>query len=147
MNKCKRDLSVHNMCRRPQPGYYSNYPPLKATEYNCKTIMERTMKDSPAIRKVERKEPCKSEEYKGAVVVAPGYDYHYYRHNDDKSWTHKPGYKHSTNLDASGNIITDPLNANRKYNDRLNYSDFCDYVCVPRNPKKKKMSYKFQGKR
>jgi hypothetical protein len=76
--------------------------------------------------------------YKGAIVVAPKRDYHYYRLNDEGYWTHKPGYKPSTQYDADHRLILDPERANRKYGD-LDYTDFCGYVCVPRDYKKKRM--------
>jgi hypothetical protein len=41
--------------------------------------------------------------------------------------------------DAKHNLITDPELASRDYGGTLNYSDFCGYACVPRNPDKKRM--------
>lgn len=57
-----------------------------------------------------------------ALVVAPGYDYHWYRRDENGQWTHKPGQTPATNRDNSGNIITDPETANRGI-----YTDFCGY--------------------
>jgi hypothetical protein len=37
-------------------------------------------------------------------------------------WTHKPGQTAATNLDNSGNVITDPRTANRGV-----YTDFCGF--------------------
>ena len=139
---CKSDLPKYNMCRRPQPGYASGYPRLEDKDYTCKEIMKRTISDNPQIRKINNPgEKCSSDEYMGAVVVAPKYDYHYYRYNDEGQWTHKPGYKPTTNLDAANNIITDPKSADRNYNKKLNYTQFCGYTCVPRNPSVKNMSH------
>jgi hypothetical protein len=72
-------------------------------------------------------------------VVAPGRDYHYYRLNDEKVWTHKPGYKPSTYLDSKNKIIRDPELASRDYGDTFNYKYFCSFVCVPKDPSKKRM--------
>lgn len=145
---CEQDLPKYNMCRRPQPGYYSGYKPLKKDDYNCPEIIKRTKADNPEIRQILNvNEECTEDEYKGAIVVAPGQDYHYYRLNDENQWTHKPGYKPSTMLDADNNIIKDPKYANRKYNDRLNYTEFCGYTCVPRDPEKKRMSHKPSNKK
>ena len=41
--------------------------------------------------------------------------YHFYRQKPDGSWWHKPGKQEITNLDANGNIITDPMTAERDY--------------------------------
>lgn len=140
---CKKDFSKYNMCRRPQPGYISGFPSLKEGDYNCPEIFKRTLADNPLIRRIKSiNDKCNHDEYKGAIVVAPKYDYHYYRLNDENQWTHKPGYKPSTHLDADNNVIYDPEKANRKYNKRLNYSEFCGYTCVPRDPDKKQMSHK-----
>ena len=139
---CKTDLPKYNMCRRPQPGYASGHPRLQDKDYTCKEIMKRTISDNPKIRKINNTtQKCNKDEYLGAVVVAPKYDYHYYRYNDEGQWTHKPGYKPTTNLDAANNVITDPKKADRNYNKKLNYTQFCGYTCIPRNPNSKNMSH------
>jgi hypothetical protein len=136
---CKNELNKENYCRRSQPGYASGYPRLLTKDFNCNEIVKRTLDDNPKMFKTTQKKKCPIDYYKGAVVVAPGVDYHYYRLNDEGIWTHKPGYKPSTYLDATNNIIKDPLKANRKYSERLNYKDFCGYTCIPRNPLLKHM--------
>jgi hypothetical protein len=67
---------------------------------------------------------CPSGETKIALVVAPGYDYHWYRQDSNGYWSHKPGGTAATNLDNSGEIITNPETA-----DRGAYTDFCSYFC------------------
>jgi hypothetical protein len=136
---CKNELNVENYCRRSQPGYASGYPVLKPKDFTCKEIVKRTLDDNPKMFKVKRNKSCPVDYYKGAIVVAPGVDYHYYRLNDEGVWTHKPGYKPSTFLDAKNNVIKDPLTADRNYGPELNYTDFCGYTCLPRNPLLKHM--------
>lgn len=137
---CKNgDYKRNKYCRRPQPGYAAGLPQMNREDYNCKTMMYRTLKDNPKIKRINKTQKCGKEYYKGALVVAPGRDFHYYRLNDDGVWTHKPGYKPSTHLDASNKIITDPESANRDYGGTLNYKDFCGYVCIPRDRSKKRM--------
>ena len=99
--------------------------------------MERTLVDNPNIYKIGENKKCIPSHYKGALVVAPNRDYHYYRENDDGKWTHKPGYKPSTNYDSKNNFIFNPRKASRDYGGTLNYKDFCGYLCVPRDEKKK----------
>lgn len=60
-----------------------------------------------------------------ALVIWPGRDFHWYRKDRDGRWSHKPGGTEATNLDNSGNIITDPRTA-----DRGNYTVFCGCYCV-----------------
>lgn len=138
---CKNDYSKYNMCRRAQPGYFKGYPKLNKNDYKCPIMMRRTLDDNPNISKTTQKKSCPSNYYKGALVVAPGRDYHYYRLNDDNVWTHKPGYKPSTHLDANNNIIIDPKKANRNYGGTLNYKDFCGFMCVPKDSDLKRMSH------
>ena len=47
------------------------------------------------------------------IVLAsiPGVDYNFYRQDADLTWSYKPGPHLPTNLDNSGNIITDPRTA------------------------------------
>lgn len=143
VNLCKNDFKKHNMCRRAQPGYLSGFPNLNDNDYKCNVIMDRTLKDNPKIYKINSiKDTCKPGFYKGAVVVAPGRDYHYYRLNDDGLWSHKPGYKPTTIFDSNNNIIKDPKLAARDYGGTLNYKDFCSYTCIPRNPTKKNMAHR-----
>lgn len=136
---CKEKYKKERFCRRPQPGYASKMPLLKKKDFNCPTMMKRTLKDNKHIFQTTKREVCPSNYYKGALVVAPERDYHYYRLNDDGIWTHKPGYKPSTHLDNDQKPIYDPELANRDSGGTLNYKDFCGYLCVPRTRKKKTM--------
>lgn len=141
---CKQKYKREKFCRRPQPGYASGYSLLKKKDFNCKTMMARTLKDNKHIVQTNKTAKCSKEFYKGALVVAPNRDYHYYRQNDDGVWTHKPGYKPSTHLDSGNNPIVDPELANRRTSSKLNYTDFCGYLCVPRSRKKKTMKMYYE---
>lgn len=68
--------------------------------------------------------------YPVALVMDPGVDYHWYRLDSNGRWSHKPGNGNATNVDASGNPITNPETANRNYG-APNYSQFCGYYYVP----------------
>jgi len=138
---CEKEYKNLNYCRRSQPGYAAGYRPLYKRDLSCPEVMKRTLADNPAIKRSSFTQKCPNDMYKGALVVDPGNDYHYYRQNDDGYWSHKPGYKPSTMYDASGNLITNPELANRNYG-RLNYSNFCGHFCVPRKPTQKRMYYK-----
>ena len=138
-NLCKQNYKYERFCRRPQPGYASKMPLLSEKDYNCNTMMKRTLKDNKRIYRISKQDKCPKDFYKGALVVAPKRDYHYYRLNDDGVWTHKPGYKPSTNINSDNRPINDPEEANRNYGGTLNYKDFCGFLCVPRDRKKKTM--------
>jgi hypothetical protein len=68
-----------------------------------------------------------------ALVVDPGGDYHWYRQDSHGLWSHKPGNTPANNVDASGNLITNPETADRNYipTGGWNYSVFCGYFYVP----------------
>ena len=67
---------------------------------------------------------CPDTKCKIALVVAPGWDYHWYRLDHNGMWSHKPGATQATNRDNSGNLISNPETANRGP-----YTDFCGYFC------------------
>lgn len=60
-----------------------------------------------------------------ALVVAPNYDFHWYRRGDDNMWTHKNGNSPAVANDNSGKKIRDVETA-----DRGRYTNFCGYFRV-----------------
>lgn len=69
--------------------------------------------------------PCTGCCHLTALVVAPNFDYHWYRLDASGAWSHKPGQTHATDRDNSGNVITDPRTA-----DRGPYTLFCGFFCA-----------------
>lgn len=64
-----------------------------------------------------------------ALVIAPGYDYHWYRRDSNGMWSHKPGQTAARNTDNAGRPISSPETC-----DRGPYSNFCGYYhCIPAN--------------
>jgi len=57
-----------------------------------------------------------------ALVMAPGYDYHWYRFMSNGYWTHKPGGTPATDKDSCGKLIPDPRTACRGP-----YTQFCGF--------------------
>lgn len=57
-----------------------------------------------------------------ALVIWPGYDFHFYRKCQSNIWCHKPGRTAARNYDNSGVIITNPETCNRG-----GYTSFCGY--------------------
>jgi hypothetical protein len=124
---------------KPQPGQNAKPPtycyPLtkdcikKAVEGDAKVLGKQ-------FRETSRDETCPAGTYKIALVIAntpPSSvaDYHWYRQNPDGTWSHKPGGTPVTNVDASGNPITDPAAADRNYKAYgLNYDEFAGYYCT-----------------
>ncbi|MNV88021.1 hypothetical protein D3C71_1821910 [compost metagenome] len=64
-----------------------------------------------------------------ALVLAVGYDYHWYRLDSNNMWSHKPGSTQARNTDNSGRPISDPREC-----DRAPYGVFCGFFhCIPAN--------------
>lgn len=68
---------------------------------------------------------CPDEGHLVALVIWPGWDFHWYRMGRNGYWSHKPGGTPVTNLDNSGVTISDPRTA-----DRGGYVDFCTFMVV-----------------
>ena len=131
-------------CHKPQPGYRSGHGTFgDYSNYTCENVNKRVLSDNPNIFRTQNHEDkCPSDYYKGGLVVAskPGETgtYHFYRQDDDGTWSHKPGANAVTKLDADDNVIVDPRTANRNYGPgRVNYDIYCHTYCLPRNKKVK----------
>jgi hypothetical protein len=132
---------------KPQPGDFAvKNGDLEENEYkyNCKTIVDKVLLDNldkttgkSLIKKVNFNEKCPANHYKGAVVVHPEKTYHFYRQDNNGRFSHKQGTLSIENVDASGNPIWSPHDADRDYKkdkkEGINYTDFCSYLCVPHN--------------
>lgn len=60
-----------------------------------------------------------------ALVVGQGWDFHWYRRDDNGYWSHKPGSTPATTLDRDQKPIVSPETANRG-----RYKHFCGYFAV-----------------
>jgi hypothetical protein len=65
-----------------------------------------------------------------ALVIAPGYDYHWYRKQKEGFWGHKPGGTEARNYDNNHITIVNPETCAR-----APYTDFCGYFYVPKSQK------------
>jgi hypothetical protein len=142
--KCQ-EYTKHNQqskCGRlkPQPGDFSELVKngtlkMKDREYTCPSMTKKVISDNPSIRSARFDEKCPRNSYKGALVVDPNNTFHFYRQNADGKWSHKPGVLEVIDKDASNDPIYFPHLADRNYNkdnnDGINYTDFCEYLCVP----------------
>lgn len=90
----------------------------------CASVRPAAIKDE-LIDNPNAKNKCPKEGHLVALVVAPNYDFHWYRKGRNGRWSHKPGSTKVTNLDNSGVLIPDPRNANRGP-----YTDFCTFMTV-----------------
>jgi len=106
-----------------QPGYASgNW----ATTMDCPTVTAGALSDGLASRP-DGSQAAQHCCHTVALVMAPGYDYHWYRLDDNGMWSHKPGGTAARNIDNSGNPTSDPQTA-----DRGPYTVFCGFFTVNR---------------
>ena len=120
---------VPGLDSKAQPGYASGFNHIEDREYDCKYFRERLKKDSPANYLEKFDNACLPGFYKIFLALDPENDYHWWRHDNNQYWSHKPGSTEAVNLDASGKLIKNPIKANRKY-DSLNYYKPCFFACI-----------------
>lgn len=68
---------------------------------------------------------CPKKGHLVALVIAPGWDFHWFRKGPNGRWSHKPGGTQARITDNSNNLITDPRTA-----DRGPYTQFCTFMQV-----------------
>ena len=117
--------------KKPQPGYFSGNE-TQNTYSSCAETESRVLQDNPHIYMANETQPCKTGYYKGFLAIDQGKDYHFYRQDANGFWSHKPGALEVTNLDSNGNLITNPREASKIY-DNFQYTTNCNYFCVPEN--------------
>lgn len=109
-----------------QPGRASGNNLSWPNDMNCNAVMKAAVADG--LDPLPASGLCPKGKYsktcKVALVVAPQWDYHWYRLDRNGMWSHKPGSTRATNLDNSYMPISDPQAANRGA-----YTDFCGYLC------------------
>lgn len=91
---------------------------------SCASVVPAAIADE-LINLPQADNTCPSEGHLVALVVAPGWDYHWYRKDKSGWWSHKPGPTAVTNLDNAGKAITDPRQAARGP-----YTQFCTFMIV-----------------
>ena len=135
LTRCKTkdcDVSFH------QPGEASGYRRFSdGNPKTCPNLIARVIGDNPTIVISDFTSKCPQNTSKIAIIIDESDDYHFLRQDANKFWSHKPGARDVTNVDALGHRIWDPKLAYYNYTDKpknvLNYDIFCSYMCVPRD--------------
>lgn len=99
------------------------------TEMTCAAVLEAASKDFGLERTEFFPFTQKADDTLIALVVAPAWDFHWYRRDADNHWTHKPGGTQATDKDHAGHPIEDPAVA-----DRGAYTEFCGYFRIKNYP-------------
>ena len=109
-----------------QPGAASGRPVEVLTcenDFNKIGLIQAAENDG--LRFVPSIDECKNDEQIVALFNVPGFDYHWFRLEDDGVWTHKMGNNLAINTDRAGKVITDLRKA-----DLGQYKYFCGYFCI-----------------
>jgi hypothetical protein len=120
-NNCYNYATNYRTNTFAQPGKAAG---AQYTSLNCASVRPAAIADE-LIDVPQADNICPSEGHLVALVVAPGWDYHWYRKDKTGWWSHKPGGTAATNLDNAGKLISDPRNAARGP-----YTDFCTFMIV-----------------
>ncbi|MBN8502657.1 MAG: RHS repeat-associated core domain-containing protein, partial [Sphingomonadales bacterium] len=121
---------------KPQPGGFICDDRMQDRS-TCQKIVSQAIRDGMKRAKDGECLPCMRKVFLVMGSNREGQlDYHWYRQDADGMWSHKPGTSPVTNLDAAGNVISNPESADRDDSKRdrmrgVNYSRKCGYLCVP----------------
>jgi hypothetical protein len=118
-----------NRTRKLYPGHNSGYEP-KNKNFTCTELTKYILSDFPDAYKTPFNKPCSDKFYKIYMAIEPKRDFHIYKHDHDGYWSHKPGSLSVSRKDASGEKITNPAKADRKYKN-FNYKKSCSFFCIP----------------
>lgn len=121
----------------------NNQKVLPTANISCSTIQDRMKLDNNNLIFFNNNDgetsTCPAGYYKAFYAVdlktntsSDHADYHFYRQNSDKMWSHKPGGNAVSHVDADNCPIYNPRLSNRDYGD-LNYATPCSFFCVPSN--------------
>lgn len=125
----------YNRQKKPQPGELSGSVALHPSRYTCQALRQRISQDYPDVTfTANMEDPCPCGSYRAYFAIDmenPSPDYHFYRQDRDGTWSSKPGSQAAVNVDARGQLITDPRTADRDYSPGYNYSTDCGFMCIP----------------
>lgn len=140
VDKNKVENCRNNDCVTAQPGRWSKYNISRKENQSCSDIISRTMGDIRGTELTTFTSKCPQGFRKVCCVVDKNRDYHWYRQDNNGMWSHKPGTRAVTDIDAFGSKIYNPELASRNYpaefdgDTGLNYKDFCSFMCIPAKP-------------
>lgn len=120
-NNCYNYSTNYRTDTFAQPGNANN---RTITTLTCSAIRRLAILDK-LIDAPNANNRCPGTGHLVALVVAPGFDFHWYRKGEDGLWTHKVGPAPVTPFDNAGNLIVDPRTA-----DRGPYINFCGFMVV-----------------
>ena len=101
-------------------------------DYTCSNVGEGLYNQIPQIYPTLFECQCQSGYKKIYFAVSDDQpnDFHFWRQDDDGTWSHKVGSNPPQKEDAMGNQILNPETSSRNFSSH-NYSNSCGFYCVP----------------
>tara|TARA_Y100000590_G_scaffold1649_1_gene2084 strand:- start:32187 stop:33050 length:864 start_codon:yes stop_codon:yes gene_type:complete len=120
---------------KPQPGKCDSN--IYNQKYTCKDMIGKILTDNPNCILIRHENPsavkCPKGYYKGAMVVDENDTYHFYRQDNNGSWSHKQGTLPIERVDSESHVIYDLDLAEKNYGS-INYQKKpCAYFFIPKN--------------
>ena len=126
-----------DMCShmKPQPGKCDSN--IYNQKYTCSDMITKILSDNPNCILITDSNPtavkCPKGYYKGAMVVDEDDTYHFYRQDNNGSWSHKQGTLPIERLDSDSRVMYDLDLAEKNYG-KINYQKKpCAYFFIPKN--------------
>lgn len=120
---------VSGLKSKAQPGFASGFSYFDNANFTCKDFKNRLEKDSPGSYVESFENKCLPGFYKIFLALDRKEDYHWWRQDSNKYWSHKPGSTEVSDKDGSGYKIKNPLLSNRDFKHRA-YKTPCFFACV-----------------
>jgi len=121
LNNCYNYATNYRTETFAQPGKAHN---AMYDFFDCQSLKQAAVADK-LIDFPRLDNNCPTKGHLVALVIDPGWDYHWYRKDNTGYWSHKLGSSPAIHFDNSGNLIADPRDANRG-----NYTNFCTFMVV-----------------
>lgn len=119
---------------RMQPGQAVGYT-LQSSQICAETVIAYVQADAEILgfvfEAIDKDEVCDEGCYKVVLAIDNGVDYHWYRQNSDGTWSHSLAGLEVSNVDAAGEVIYNPEDADHAYpRSGANYTDYLGFFQI-----------------
>lgn len=112
---------IYYRCSDVVDGMYGDIPGIYPTTFECQC--------NPGFTKIFAA-VSDNQNMTGKQDGEKSNDFHFWRQDGDRYWSHKIGAHPPSRVDASGKMIINPELSDRKFKSH-NYSTSCGFFCVP----------------
>jgi hypothetical protein len=129
------EMSAEKRTHKPTPESNSIHNRIsnhEEVEYTCSNLSEGLYNQIPSIYPTLFECQCQPGYKKIYFAVSDDQpnDFHFWRQDNDGSWSHKVGSNQPQKEDAIGNVIVNPDTSSRNFSSH-NYTNACGFYCVP----------------